>query len=40
VELYLYSPNTPSRRGAQLEGAQGQLCLFAFTLLMDRISHK
>jgi hypothetical protein len=27
VELYLYSPNTPSWRGAQLGGAQGQLCL-------------
>jgi hypothetical protein len=27
VELYLHSPNTPSWRGAQLGGAQGQLCL-------------
>jgi hypothetical protein len=25
VELYFYSPNTPSWRGAQLGGAQGQL---------------
>jgi hypothetical protein len=25
VELYLHSPNTPSLRGAQLGGAQGQL---------------
>jgi hypothetical protein len=25
VELYLHSPNTLSWRGAQLEGAQGQL---------------
>jgi hypothetical protein len=24
VELYLHSPNTPSWRGAQLGGAQGQ----------------
>jgi hypothetical protein len=27
VELYLHSPNTPSWRGAQLRGAQGQLFL-------------
>jgi len=27
VELYLQSPNTPSWRGAQLEGAHGQLYL-------------
>jgi hypothetical protein len=27
VELYIYSPNTPSWRGAQLGGAQGQLYL-------------
>jgi hypothetical protein len=27
VELYLHSPNTPSWRGAQLGGAQGQLYL-------------
>jgi hypothetical protein len=26
-ELYLHSPNTPSWRGAQLGGAQGQLYL-------------
>jgi hypothetical protein len=25
VELYLHSPNTPSWRGAQLHGTQGQL---------------
>jgi hypothetical protein len=25
VELYLHSPNTPSWRGAQLGGAQGQV---------------
>jgi hypothetical protein len=30
VELYLHSPNTPSWHGAQLWGAQGQLC-FTFT---------
>jgi hypothetical protein len=28
VELYLHSPNTPSRRCAQLGGAQGQLYLY------------
>jgi hypothetical protein len=28
VELYLHSPNTPSWRGAQLVGAQGQLLLY------------
>jgi hypothetical protein len=28
VELYLHSPNTPSWRGAQLGGAQGQLYLY------------
>jgi hypothetical protein len=27
VELYLHSPNTPSWRGAQVGGAQGQLYL-------------
>jgi hypothetical protein len=27
AELYLHSPNTPSWRGAQLGGAQGQLYL-------------
>jgi len=27
VELYLHSPNTPSWRGVQLGGAQGQLYL-------------
>jgi hypothetical protein len=27
VELYLHSPNTPSWRGAQFGGAQGQLYL-------------
>jgi hypothetical protein len=27
VELYLHSSNTPSWRGARLEGAQGQLYL-------------
>jgi hypothetical protein len=30
VELYLHSPNTPSWRGAQLRGAQGQLFLLLF----------
>jgi hypothetical protein len=30
VELYLHSPNTPSWRGAQLGGAQGQLYLYRF----------
>jgi len=35
VELYLYSPNTPSWRGAQLGGAQGQLySLYCFISLM------
>jgi hypothetical protein len=33
VELYLYSPNTPSWRGAQLGGAQGQLFLY---LVLER----
>jgi hypothetical protein len=33
VELYLRSPNTPSCRGAQLGGAQGQLYLTATLLL-------
>jgi len=28
VGLYLHSPNTPSWRGAQLGGAQGQLYLY------------
>jgi hypothetical protein len=28
VELYLHSPNTPSWRGAELGGAQGQLYLY------------
>jgi hypothetical protein len=28
VELYLHSPNTPSWRGAQLGGAQGELYFF------------
>jgi hypothetical protein len=28
VELYLHSPTTPSWRGAQLGGAQGQLYLY------------
>jgi hypothetical protein len=28
VEMYLHSPNTPSWRGAQLGGAQGQLYVF------------
>jgi hypothetical protein len=32
VELYLHSPTTPSWRGAQLGGAQGQLFyLFTFS---------
>jgi hypothetical protein len=30
VELYLYSPNTPSWRGAQLKKAQGQLYLYLY----------
>jgi hypothetical protein len=30
VELYLHSPNAPSWRGAQLEGAQGQLYLYLY----------
>jgi hypothetical protein len=32
VELYFHSPNTPSWRGAQLGGAQGQLYLFTLPL--------
>jgi hypothetical protein len=30
VDLYLHSPNTPSWRGAQLGGAQGQLNLLFY----------
>jgi hypothetical protein len=30
MEVYLYFPNTPSWRGAQLKAAQGQLYLFTF----------
>jgi hypothetical protein len=30
VELYFHSPNVPSWRGAQLGGAQGQVCLYLF----------
>jgi hypothetical protein len=30
VELYLHFPNTPSWRGAQLGGAQGQLYLYLY----------
>jgi hypothetical protein len=33
VELYLHSPNTPSWRGAQLGGAQGQLYLYLYLLM-------
>jgi hypothetical protein len=33
VELYLYSPNTPSWRGDQLREAQGQLSV------RDKVSH-
>jgi hypothetical protein len=32
VELYLYSRNTPSWRGAQLGGEQGQLYLLPYYL--------
>jgi hypothetical protein len=35
VELYLYSPNTPSWRGAQLRGAQGQLYLLPLLLPLN-----
>jgi hypothetical protein len=45
VELYLHSPNTPSWRGAQLGGAQGQLYLtFTYkltpwnTVLLDKLT--
>jgi hypothetical protein len=31
VKLYLHSPNTPSWRGAQLGGAQGQLSATGWT---------
>jgi hypothetical protein len=34
VELYIYSPNTPSWRGAQLGGAQGQLYLLPLPTLI------
>jgi len=38
VELYLHSPDTPSRRGAQLGGAQGHLftyyAVFSIFLLL------
>jgi hypothetical protein len=34
VELYIYSPNTPSWRGAQLKEAQGQLYLFTFIIII------
>jgi hypothetical protein len=34
VELYLYSPNTPSWCGPQLKSAQGQLYLYLY------VSHK
>jgi hypothetical protein len=36
VELYIYSPNTPSWRDAQLEGAQGQLYLFYLYLVVAK----
>jgi hypothetical protein len=32
VELYLHSPNTPSWRGAELAGAQGQLIKYTDAL--------
>jgi hypothetical protein len=36
VELYFHSPNTPSWRGVQLGGAQGQLYLtFYLTFNLD-----
>jgi hypothetical protein len=33
MELYLHSPNTPSWRGAQLGGAQGQLYLLPLKVM-------
>jgi hypothetical protein len=45
VELYLHSPSTPSWRGAQLGGAQGQLYLairgdvLTRTGVMSRLRH-
>jgi hypothetical protein len=33
VEMYLHSPNTPSWRGTQLGGAQGQLYLYHVILV-------
>jgi hypothetical protein len=33
VELYFHSPNTPSWRGAQLRGAQGQQLLLDISKL-------
>jgi hypothetical protein len=38
VELYLHSPNTPSWRGAQLGGAQGQLYIFLLPFYFLRIN--
>jgi hypothetical protein len=36
VELFLRSPNAPSRRGAQFGGAQGQLYLYSVVTLNRR----
>jgi hypothetical protein len=37
VELYFHSPNTPSWRGAQLGGAQGQL--FFLYVLKEEVHY-
>jgi len=38
VELYLHSPNTPSWRGTQLGGAQGQLYLYLCILHLTKFN--
>jgi hypothetical protein len=35
AELYLHSPDAPSWRNAQLEGAQGQLYLYLYFTLIS-----
>jgi hypothetical protein len=39
VELYLHSPNTPSWRGAQLEGAQGLPIKCAMNSLLLQLTN-
>jgi len=38
VELYVHAPSTPSWRGDQLGGAQGQLCLYFTYYLLLHVS--